>query len=212
MMATVYIEQEAAQMIELYVASVDTEIAGMGYVELVDGFAVVRDVFLLGQTVTGASVDVDKKAVAAAMDKAKEDGRLDQLRFSWHSHADMKCYFSATDTENIENYAPASWFVSAVYNRKGQSEARIDFFEPVRAVAPATIETLFGSELVELVSSEIKVHVKEPKPKTSDNDRADALTAPFEWDDYSWCPLSLEQLQSGGCCCQFDRDYMEGVG
>lgn len=118
-----------------YIRLCDAEFGMFGYVKLVmddiHPTFVVDTLFLAPQEVSGTSVDYESEGFEYAIEKAIEDGRIEDLRFSCHSHVDMGAYWSGTDEDfirNMNNGAP--WHVSLVQNRAGNYEARADFYNP----------------------------------------------------------------------------------
>jgi hypothetical protein len=108
------------------------EVACFGYVELDEEnkIAFVSEVFLVPQTASASEVDFMTKGLPFAIDKAIMDGKIDQLRFCVHSHGEFTANWSSTDEDMLRKVGSTGtpWFVSAIFNRKGDSTARIDIF------------------------------------------------------------------------------------
>lgn len=107
------------------------EIACMGYAKLDGANVLVDEVFLIPQDISLSSVDFLEKGFPYAIDKAAKEGRIDELRFCWHSHATHPACFSATDEdwiEKIRDSGPIPWFASAVLNKAGNTHGQLDYF------------------------------------------------------------------------------------
>lgn len=123
--------EETWQQIVEYTELCSTEVAAMGYVKLDGPVAVVDEVFLVPQVVSGASVEFVETGFPWAVNKAIQEGRLDELRFCWHSHVNFAARFSDIDKEmirKVHNSGPIPWFVSTILNKKGETWAQIDYF------------------------------------------------------------------------------------
>lgn len=130
----VIVADDELDKLEAYCRCCPTEIAAMGYVtNNEDGDFYVDEVFLVPQEVTGSSVDFLSKGMVYAVEKAIEEGRINDLRFCWHSHVNMGAFWSGTDEgmiEDIRDSGPVPWFISLVSNKKGEWKARLDLFGP----------------------------------------------------------------------------------
>lgn len=156
----IYLTQEVNDFIDEVVARVNAEVGGVGYAyeDLPDnpGRIIVDDVFLIPQIVSGASVDFSKDAVAIAIERAVEDDRLSDLRFSWHSHGSLGVGWSGTDEGGINDYLTGGvpWLASMVVNRAGDTLARVD----VQGV-PLYDSSPSGSKLGRLKYNNVEVRV-----------------------------------------------------
>lgn len=127
----VHFTDEAWKQIEEYTELCSTEVAAMGYVTLDGNEAEVHEVFLVPQVVSGASVEFVETGFPWAVQKAMSEGRLDELRFCWHSHVNFAARFSETDKDmirKVRDSGPIPWFVSTILNKKGETWAQIDYF------------------------------------------------------------------------------------
>jgi len=123
------VSAECNQKIRNWVEIAPKEISGLGLVtEMDDGFY-IDEVFLLEQECTSVETEMDDAALAALqMDlMAREGDEQDRLLFWWHSHVNMRVYWSTVDEENITKCLGDRYLVSIVYNKKGDICARIDF-------------------------------------------------------------------------------------
>jgi hypothetical protein len=114
------------------------EISGLGCVKReANGIFFVYDVFLVKQENTGSFTDIDDEALHALMweletlDDTDNGNRLDDLRFWWHSHANMGVFWSGQDDHCIKTkMAHASWWLSVVVNKPGKIKTRLDIQNP----------------------------------------------------------------------------------
>lgn len=128
------IPQEVEAKIHDYVMSVDSEIAGMGKVRIIDPETViVEEVMIYEQTVTEATADLSPQAIAkwqTALVKAGESPK--NWRLWWHSHDTMPAFFSARDTATIDDQSEGDWMISLVVNKRRERQARLDLYRPFR--------------------------------------------------------------------------------
>jgi hypothetical protein len=110
------------------------EVSMLGLVEDGDGGPVITDVFLMRQTCTAASTDMDQADIARLLFDLGAAGIEGQLRAWIHSHAEMAVFWSSTDDKCIEGLGGDPYIVSLVVNHKGDVKARIDVFKPIRFV------------------------------------------------------------------------------
>lgn len=159
-MLKVYLTDDVQRRLWAFVQSVGTEIGGFGYCTAPEQGVVVVDTILLApQTVSGASVDFTDDAMAYMIEKAANDGRLADARFSWHSHAGMGVYWSNTDEDGIEDYSKSGmpWLISLVANKKSETKARLDVFD-IPLVGRATFHN--NIDVVELRDNSIDEQIK----------------------------------------------------
>lgn len=94
------------------------EISGFGKVvrcKETNTFTVV-DAYLLEQEGGAAHTDIDDKSLARLMYQTKDiEG---DLRWWWHSHVKMACFWSTTDTDTIKQLGANGWIVATVFNQK----------------------------------------------------------------------------------------------
>jgi hypothetical protein len=135
--------------IQEYVRRIDAEIGMFGYVTLIDGDFYVDDVFLVEQEVTGGSVDFTDKGLDYAINKAIEDGRIEDLKFCCHSHVNMDAFWSGTDEDMIKsmNNGMTPYLVSLVINKRHETEQRVDFYNPAGPIGEFTGQITFNLDL-----------------------------------------------------------------
>ena len=132
----VYVDAEAMAKIRAWTYHAEGEVSGLGLVEtnIEDGRLVsveVVDVFILKQECSGASTELDQQDIARLLCELEREGKADQLKLWWHSHADLQVFWSNTDDQNIERLRTADYVLSIVTNRSWDLLARIDWFSPV---------------------------------------------------------------------------------
>lgn len=111
-----------------YVHAVDSEIAGMGSVEVRDdGNIWVTDIAIYDQEVTGGTADLSSEALAGFQTELIQRGESPKnWVLWWHSHVNMSAYFSGTDTGTIETSTEFDHIISLVVNKKRERRCRID--------------------------------------------------------------------------------------
>jgi hypothetical protein len=134
----VFITPEANRKRQAYIDQCKWEISGLGTVEVINGYLVITDVFLLQQTVQDWHTSLHKKAIQRLLREVTLAGRSTQdLKYWWHSHVEGDCQWSGTDTNTMKNtfmIAPTDFMVSTVGNKYGESKTRIDLFTFMNAV------------------------------------------------------------------------------
>lgn len=162
-----YVDLDIWQKMMAYIMACPIEIGGFGYIERIGpaDFA-LRDVFILRQTTTAGSVDIDPIAIGEHITGMLQRGMNSGLmRFQWHSHVKMGARFSGIDLTNIE-VSPGSWHVSLVANQFGEFEARLDANETFRYWSPlrVVIGYMPSDELLQQVMRDIAALVNRPQP------------------------------------------------
>jgi len=108
------------------------EVSMLGLVEEIEGQPCISDLFLVKQTCTPASTDMDQGDVAKLMVELAAKDQSDQLRAWVHSHGTLDVFWSTQDDSTIEDLAGDPYLVSVVVNKAGKVKARVDLFKPVR--------------------------------------------------------------------------------
>lgn len=121
---------EAYDLFWDYVDLCPGEVAVWGYVEIEGLDLYVSEVFLVPQQANNSGVDFVSEGLTYAIEKAIADDKLDQLRFCAHSHGTHGAHWSKTDEEMIATLGSGGtpWLVSCIFNKKGDTTARIDMF------------------------------------------------------------------------------------
>lgn len=108
------------------------EIACFGYTQLNEQTKTVYvdTLFLVPQTASPSEVDFMTDGLPYAIEKALNEGRIDDLRFCVHSHGQFPASWSTTDEDMIKKIGSTGtpWFASAIFNHEGASTGRIDIF------------------------------------------------------------------------------------
>jgi hypothetical protein len=131
----VVIDRSAKARLWAFIKAVKVEVGGMGYAfKQDDGSLLWRDAFLIPQEVSSSEVDFEKTGGdQRAIERAVEDGVLDDPRFvwvSWHSHHTMKAFWSGTDDSRIAAMSKVgiTRMLSFVGTHSGEYEMRFDLF------------------------------------------------------------------------------------
>ena len=125
----VYISSVAKKKLDAYIRHCDYEISGLGIVDVHEDIITVEDVFIIKQSCTSGSTDIDDDAVAEFL--AQNIDWIDKMKLWWHSHCNMATFWSGTDTGTIEKFSN-NWMLSIVGNKKGEYRCRIDIYDPFR--------------------------------------------------------------------------------
>ncbi|MCL2869218.1 Mov34/MPN/PAD-1 family protein [Candidatus Saccharibacteria bacterium] len=150
------------QKMMAYVQACPDEINGFGYIQITgENTLYLSDVFILEQTVSGVSTDVDDQALHRHINDMVQAGiNTALLRFQWHSHVYMPAFFSATDDACIARY-PCEWMVSLVTNKYGEYQAQLDIYRPFKLSLPITVELELSADnrLSDNCSAEVSTKV-----------------------------------------------------
>jgi proteasome lid subunit RPN8/RPN11 len=116
----------------LYIARLasPSEVQMLGEVSVSGKTLLVEDLHVIKQRVTGASATFDMPALAQFVETHPHP---EKIRCWIHSHVNMGCFWSGTDTGTIEDLAPQGWLLSIVLCLNGSMKARMDVsFETVQ--------------------------------------------------------------------------------
>lgn len=163
----VHIDYRAYSKLLTYIRNVENEVGGIGSVKVTStGDFLVTDIFLIEQTVSGASTNLSPQGVAKFLVERKRQHPEDDLsgyQLWWHSHYNFNTFWSGIDTGTIaelgENF---DWLLSIVGNQNGDLLARVDMLAPFR-VSLDELEITHGlmpTEDVEAIKTEIREKVK----------------------------------------------------
>lgn len=162
------IELDAYQRLQAYANAVKGEIGGLGRVTLdaKAGVFTLTEVFLLEQTASGAECELSAEGVAKLYTDLIEEGKsVDDIKLWWHSHSDMKSFFSTTDVKTMNEW-PGDWLVGLVINKDNELEARYQVQKPVILYTSLETEILLPAFEAEAeVKAEVDAKVK-PAPIT----------------------------------------------
>lgn len=165
-MTKLYLTPYASKKLRYYVDQCPEEISGFGKVEVMrhegEPYLVVTDLLILEQECSGAHSTMDEDSIGKLLYELTKNGEdLSVWRLWWHSHADMRAFFSGTDTSTIDSSREFTYLVSLVTNHAGDYVARIDFFDPLRLEEELEVEILpeVDEELKALCKKEIEEKV-----------------------------------------------------
>jgi hypothetical protein len=148
---TVEIPVPIWQKMMTYVRLCDTEVAGLGYVRVLDNNRiVVEDVFILKQTVSAGNATFDDVAyhefimnLVNENERRAAAGKPEVLaRIQWHSHVNMQAFFSSVDEQVIRN-CTSEWRVSLVVNKRGEHAIRLDVYRPFRSKLKTVLKIVY---------------------------------------------------------------------
>lgn len=130
----IYLKLLAYRKLKSLITNCDTEIMGLGKVTATNKeIVIIEDVEIMKQEVTSASAEFDKDKLMEFVHSRVAKGDASDWRLWWHSHADMDTFWSATDTDNIDNMGDtAEWMVSIVFNKEMKNLGRVDVFKPLK--------------------------------------------------------------------------------
>jgi len=148
-----YIDPICRKKIQYWANAASGEVSGLGLVENEDGKMVVREVYILEQECTGADTELDPEAISKLMtDLMKDDKDPAKLKFWWHSHVNMGCFWSGTDDTCAETLSSEFAF-STVVNKAGESKTRLDLYAPFRI-------TVDNIRLMEIVAEDENLKIQ----------------------------------------------------
>jgi hypothetical protein len=136
----------------------------------------VTDVILLEQQCTGVTTELTQDSQAEFMNELITQGKGDEIgqwRLWWHSHVNMEVFWSGTDDNAIDSLDTGlekdNFWLSTVFNKKGEVKARIDSYYPIRATVDDVDVTYISnpSKLEKKCEAEVLAKVK---PKIYYND------------------------------------------
>ena len=138
------------------------EISGFGKVtyHAETGVFEVHDAWLLKQSNGSAHTDIDGQSLAKLMYTSRE--LPGELKWWWHSHVKMQCFWSGTDTATIKELASQGWILATVFNQLDENRS---------AVGIACNNPTFGKEVI--IKDELDLFIM-------DNTDSDVVKA---WDD-----------------------------
>ncbi|MFA5397924.1 MAG: Mov34/MPN/PAD-1 family protein [Methanogenium sp.] len=163
-MITLKITKEAYLKLRCFTELCDTEISGLGKVkENGDSEFEIYDIELFEQNASFGHSDLDEEKLAKFLnEKIIKKENIKDYKVWWHSHADMKAYFSPRDDRTIDESTEFPYLISIVTNKKGEDLIRLDLYKPLRLTIPLKMElTVELDEQLKLkCQKEIKEKVK----------------------------------------------------
>ncbi len=129
--ATVYIHELAWLKMKALVDHYSTEVGWFGFSGRVNGEGDnygIWDIIIPPQQVSGAKVDTDQAEFEKWLDSLPDD-QFNALHFQAHSHVNMDCSPSGTDTQTeidmISRIKTDSFYIFAILNKSGKHSIRI---------------------------------------------------------------------------------------
>lgn len=190
-----YIPPHIHAEIMFHVHKSDVEISGLGRVTRTSaGNLQVTKVYLLEQENSAVTTDICPEALAKLQYESREDEG--DLNFWWHSHVNMGCNWSGTDTDTFEEFGKQGMLVGTVFNKKGEFRSALyqggnEFFPMVwRDAIPTSFMYLPTSKEAEAWDAEHKAKCKKkvykqkafaPATYQASNWKKNALTG--KWED-----------------------------
>ncbi len=149
----VLLSELAHKKIMHWVNKSNDEISGFGMVkyDVAKKRFYVTDAFLVEQTVTSGSTDIDDKGYAKLLfQTAKLDG---ECLFWWHSHVKMNVFWSTTDMDTIKKLGSRGWIIASVFNQKDE----------IRSCTAFMASSQLGGNVPELVvQDELDTFIEQP--------------------------------------------------
>lgn len=155
---------EAKRKLELYVRLCDIEVSGLGRVHCLgrEEF-LIDEIVLLEQESTWGSTELSRDALTRFLEELLARGEDPAAyRVFWHSHVDMRCFWSRVDERTIKNFG-APWLISIVAKQFGEILARIDVFDPVHLCADKVTVDVYlkaSDDEVRAIKGELEHKVK----------------------------------------------------
>lgn len=117
----VVFENEAMKKMDALIEECSDEIGWYGtVVREGEKRFIIKDIFLMPQTVTGATVTTDD-AEYAAWNQSLDDDTFNSMRFYGHSHVNMGCFPSTTDSTHYSNMVQnlRDFYIFGIFNKRG---------------------------------------------------------------------------------------------
>ena len=108
-----------------------------------DGDWIVTDPVIIKQEVTGGTCDLDKEELAHYYCKAAKKHAKKEFRFCWwHSHHNMRVFWSSTDIKGINEYSDGDLSFALVVNLKRENLFRASIWSPVIMHEDTTLQIM----------------------------------------------------------------------
>ena len=102
---------------------------------------IVTDIFLIKQQCSGTDTLLDSGAIGQFMiELVQQNIDVSKIKLWWHSHGDLKTFWSATDEQCVRDLTNSSFMISTVTNKEESLLTRIDLYRPFH-VTVNNIET-----------------------------------------------------------------------
>jgi len=119
----VVISEKVYQKIMHWVNKSNFEVSGFGTVSFdktTETFT-IHDAVLLKQENTATSTEIDPVSLGKAMYELKD--APGELKWWWHSHADMGVFWSGDDMKVIDELGGNGWILATVFNKRQQQRS-----------------------------------------------------------------------------------------
>lgn len=160
---TLRIDWEPYQKLQAYASVAKGEIGGLGRVTIDEkkGELLITEVFLIEQEASSAECELSAEGVAQLYSDLITEGKdVDDIMLWWHSHGEMKSFFSGTDDTTINEW-PGDWIVGLVINKKDEIEARLQIQKPLKMFMDLEVAINYPRVVdEELVKAEVAAKVK----------------------------------------------------
>ena len=160
---SLHITYEAQKKLDLYIQHCDVEISGLGEIDLVNNNELwIKDIYIFPQSGSMVGTLLDSNALIDFLTQRTLEGKDgDILRCWWHSHVNMRVFYSATDLTTIERFT-GDYLISLVGNKKHELLARLDIYNPLRLTLDLSIQTQSELDLEKTIKAEIKSKTRIP--------------------------------------------------
>lgn len=126
----------------------------------------VNEVYLLEQENTGTTTDLDAEAIGKLEFEHHKSKTPGELRFWWHSHADMQVFWSGTDMATIKQLGQGGWFLNTVFNKKEEMRSAFYMTDPMSVFADdltTVVIQSFGDKDIEKALAKIGIQLRPNK-------------------------------------------------
>jgi hypothetical protein len=161
------IREDVYRKVMFWVDKADTEVSGLGAIEIINGVPTVVDAILVDQECTGVETELDAGAICKAMYQYEKSGAPGEIRWWWHSHVNMDVFWSGTDYAAIEQIGSNGWFISTVFNKKRELRTAFYGTQPMNIFLDeikTSIQTTVPQEIIMSWEAQFLAMVKKPKP------------------------------------------------
>lgn len=96
------------------------ECSGFGTVTYEQGKFAIQDAFMLKQKNNPSHTEIDAASLGKLEYEVHKNNLKGDLLWWWHSHVQMRCYWSSTDMDTIRELGYNGWITATVFNQKGE--------------------------------------------------------------------------------------------
>lgn len=174
------------------------EVSGFGKVvcdKETNTFTVV-DAYLLEQEGGATHTDIDDKSLARLMYQTKDVAG--DLRWWWHSHVKMSCFWSTTDRDTITELGANGWVVATVFNQKYEHRSALCY----QTTSDFGTDTQFWDEVPTTIENAVDVRVPEWDKEYQANVKrkvypaaSTSIMSGYEWDSKSGAYIPRKETE-----------------